>query len=96
MDSKEILDFEKMSEEITLRSTKAQCTFLYVLIHKLGPSLCRAVIRYATQRLDTLNSQLPDDNPHKQFYLKLKRERTSRNQKKEPRFPLPTEVRDKY
>ncbi len=67
MDSKG-LNFDELADEITLMSAKAQTTFLFKLMHKLGPGIVRTAMKYCCMRLDSINSQLPLDDPNRVRY----------------------------
>lgn len=63
------LDFKATVETLTSLSTKAQCTFLYLLISVLSPMVLRTIMRYCCRRLDQINKELPDTHPYKSQYL---------------------------
>jgi len=59
---------EVITELLTKLRGRALATFLYRLINQLGPTLCRSIIRYCYERLDRINAELPDGNPHKELF----------------------------
>lgn len=63
------LDFEALSYQVAGLSTRAQATFMYQLINRLGPMVLRTVIKYCCRRLDYINETLPDTHPYKEKYL---------------------------
>jgi hypothetical protein len=69
------LDFDETAQILEGLSTKAQATFMYKMINKMGPMLLRTIIRYCCRRLDTINEQLPDEHPHKERYLSYGKKR---------------------
>lgn len=71
MEKHDRIDFDSTIESLANQSAKAQCTFFYRLISRLGPSACRSIIRYCYERLDNWNAALPDSDPNKQRFIEL-------------------------
>lgn len=60
-----LIEFDKLTDDISRMGTKAQATFLYKLVQKLGPGVLRSNVRYSFDRLDAINAELPEDHPFK-------------------------------
>ena len=62
------LDFNEMIAQLGTLSNGAQATFLKRYANTLTPSLARTMSKYAFQRLDEINKELPLENPYRQRY----------------------------
>ena len=62
------MDFDEIVSTLSSKSNKAKATFMHQMIKRLGPQMCRAVIRYACMQLDSINSSYPDGHPLKNRY----------------------------
>lgn len=59
------MNFDEKIAELTQLGTRAQATFAKRYISKIGPALCRTIIRYCFVRLNEINEALPDSDPGK-------------------------------
>ncbi len=69
------VDFEIVIPQLSAMTNRAKATFFKRMIDNLGPSLCKTIIAYACQRLDAVNSKLPEDSPYRQQYEARRRKR---------------------
>lgn len=72
----ERLNFNELTAQVAELGTNAQATLMYRLVQVLGPAVLRSTVRYSFQRLDKINSELPEGHPRKIYAVGIDPYRT--------------------